>query len=193
MSNHPLPVQVHTDAMKTIRRALYQEPSCRQTDVQFSTYLRQHVLGFFVPCQKGRVVNVNKNQFGEPNLLFKNVPSPSSTDSCITDYSSENEPDDPLKDQPLRTSTIQTSAELISRKKSKTFHLKNILAAHLAGDSLWLCGWNVSIAQNKDFVLMKTMLPEYNVVIKRKKRDANADLPMNMFPFEDKVNFYEEG
>ena len=53
MTQNPLPVKVRPDAMKMLRWVVYREPSCQQTVVHgdLSKHLRQHALGFFIPCQ----------------------------------------------------------------------------------------------------------------------------------------------
>ena len=200
MTQNPLPVVVRPDAVKTLPLAVYKEPSSKQTEahVDLSKHLRQHVLGFFIPRQpqQGETTAENVYQTDDLNFLSKTGPSTCSPDSCNTAYNSDVEQDDLLNDQPTWTENKTISAEFVSRTTTKVFrgsHLKTFSAAYLMGDSVWLCGWNFSMVDNKDFVLLNAKVPKYNTVLKRKRKDEKAELPTNMFPFEENIMFTKKG
>ena len=78
---------------------------------------------------------------------------------------------------------------LIHAKKFENTHLKSIFDGFLKDDSAWVCGWSKNVIGKNDTVFLRIRGIQHTVLLKKKKRDENADVQTMITPFGKYILF----
>ena len=179
---------------------LYRHPTFRQMQdpEEQRLYVEDKILGYFATEDEE-----HQRRFKEPNLLveaqagslkrFDSIRSVGG-DSVATHISSMSG----MSGLPhgishvYLPSTITGSVEFICSTHIRTFEgsaLKTFSTVFFSDNTLWICGWNRNLLGFKTTVLLNVELSGYNVLMKEKKKNTTADMPMIVVPFDDKILF----
>ena len=151
----------------------------------FRTHLQEHLLGLFIdPVSTGSmqsIVSVGGDSF-------------STEHTARSVRSIEEEQQEEL----IRGTLISPNLtlEIVSKTSLKRFEgtkMKIFSSVLFQGNSMWICGWNRNVVGNNDVVLLNVEVPDYKVLLKKKKRYKNSELPTIMFSHKDSILFAKRG
>ena len=180
---------------KNVKMIQYMEPLCRlhADPGNLHVYLEKHVLGYFSPYRRKGLSHPQRSLYRLGYLTTGSLKSLQSLseDSCLTDFSPDNiDEDKSLPDHTIATQPVaKTTAELTSStnikriKLRQSMQLKTISSVLFKGDTMWLCGWNKNVQGHKDIALLNVRISDYTILLKQKRRDPMAELPVNMCSF----------